>query len=75
MLRNHSQLKEEDNSPEVANNEKDLCSLTDTEFKRETMKILKEVRLIIKELRSYMNNNAYYFRKELEYIRRNTEKL
>ena len=29
-LRNHSQLKEQENSP--ANNETDLCSLTDTEF-------------------------------------------
>ena len=26
-LRNHSQLKEQENSPEEANNERDLCSL------------------------------------------------
>ena len=28
-LRNHSQLKEQENSPEGANNERDLCSLKD----------------------------------------------
>ena len=67
-LRNHSHLKEQENSPEAANNEIDPGSLTDTEFKRERMKILKE-------LRTDMNNNADYFRKELENIRRNMEKL
>ena len=45
-LRNYSQLKEQENSPEAANNETDLCSLTDTEFKREIMQILKELRQI-----------------------------
>ena len=40
-LRNHSQLKQED-SPEAANNETDLCSLIYIEFKREIVKILKE---------------------------------
>ena len=35
MLRNHSQLKEEENSSEAANNETDLCSIIDTEYKRE----------------------------------------
>ena len=57
-LRNHSQLKEQENSHKAANNETDLCSLTDTEFKRETVKILKELRLNIKELRVNMNSNA-----------------
>ena len=42
MLRNHSQLKEQKNSPEGANNETDLCSLTDTEFKKETVRIKSE---------------------------------
>ena len=63
-LRNHSQLKEQENSPEAANNETDLCSLTDIEFKREIVKILKE-------LREDINSNADSFRKELENIRRN----
>ena len=45
--RNHDQLKEQ-NSPEAANNETDLCSLTDIEFKRKIVKILKELRLNIK---------------------------
>ena len=39
-LRNHSQLKDE-NSYEAANNETDLCSLTDIDFQREVVKILK----------------------------------
>ena len=66
-LRNHSQLKEQ-NSHEAANNEIDLCSLTDFEFKREIVKILKE-------LREDINSNADSFRKELENIRRSQEKL
>ena len=65
-LRNHSQLKE--NSPKAINNETDLCSMTDTEFKREIVKTLKE-------LREDMNSNADSLRKELENIRRSQEKL
>ena len=74
-LRNHSQVKELENSPKAANNETELCSLTDIEFKREIMKILKELRLNIKELRENMNSTADIFRKKLENIRRNIEKL
>uniref|UniRef100_A0A8D1G5F2 L1 transposable element RRM domain-containing protein n=1 Tax=Sus scrofa TaxID=9823 RepID=A0A8D1G5F2_PIG len=66
--RNNSQLKEQGNSPKADNNETDLCSLTDIEFKREVLKILKE-------LREDINSNADSFRKELENIRRNQEKL
>ena len=61
-LRNHSQLKEQENSPEEANNETDLCSLTDSEFKKEIVKILKELRANMKELRVDMNSNADSFR-------------
>ena len=67
-LRNHSQLKQQENSPKADNNETDLCSLTDTEFKSEVLKTLKE-------LREDMKNNADSFRKELENIRRSQEKL
>ena len=67
-LRNHSQLKEQENSREAASNETDLCSLTDIEFKREVLKILKE-------LGEDINSNADSFRKELENIRRGQEKL
>ena len=67
-LRNHSQLKDQENSPETANNETDICSVIDTEFKREEVKILKE-------LREDMNSNAATLRKELENIRRSQEKL
>ena len=67
-LRNHSQLKQQENSPKAINNETDLCSLTDFEFKRERVKILKE-------LREDMNGNADSFKNELENIRRSQEKL
>ena len=49
-LRNHSQLKEQISHKEE-NNETDLCSLTDIDFKKEIIKILKDLRLNIKELR------------------------
>ena len=58
-LRNHSQLNQRENSPKAGNNETDLCSLTEFEFKREIVKILKE-------LREDMNSNADSLRKELE---------
>ena len=66
-LRNHSQLKEQENSPEAANNETDLCRLTDIELKKEMVKILKELRVDV-------NGNAVYFGKELENRRRSQEK-
>ena len=62
-LRNLSQLKQQENSPKAVNNETKLCSLTDFEFKREIVKILKV-------LREDMNSNADSLRKELENIRR-----
>ena len=43
-LRNHSQLKQQQNSSKAVKNETDLFSLTDFEFKREIVKILKELR-------------------------------
>ena len=66
--RNYSQAKEQDNSPEEANNETDLCILTNTKFKKEIVKIPKE-------LKADMNSNADYLRKELENQRRSQEKL
>ncbi|WP_329791886.1 hypothetical protein, partial [Escherichia coli] len=57
-LRNHPQSNQQENSPKTVNNETDLCSLTDLEFKRERVKILKE-------LREDMNSNADYIRKEI----------
>ena len=74
-LRNHSQLKDEENSPEGTNNETDLCIRTDTKFKKEILKILKELRVKMKELRVDMNSKADYFGKELENIQRSQEKL
>ena len=74
-LRNHSELKEQENSLGGANNETDLCSLRDTKFKKVIVKILKELRVGMKKLIGDMNSNADYFRKELENIRRNHEKL
>ena len=42
--RNHSQLNDQEKSPERANTETDL---TDTDFKMEIMKTLKELRKVI----------------------------
>ena len=64
----HPQLKEQENSPKVNNNETDFYSQTDNEFKREVLKILKE-------LREDMNSNEDSFRKKLENISRSEEKL
>ena len=66
--RNHSKLNQQENSPKAVNNETELYSLTDVEFKRERVKILKE-------LRQDMNSNADTLRKDLENIRRSQEKL
>ena len=67
-LRNHSQLNQQENSPKAVNKERDLCSLIDLEFKREIVKILKE-------LREDRNSNSDSHRKELENLRRRQEKL
>ena len=40
----NSQLKQQENSPKAVNKETDLCSLTDLEFKRDIVKIRKELR-------------------------------
>ena len=63
-FRNHSQLKEQENSPKAVNNETELHSPTDIEFKRETVKIPKEFRLNTKELRENTNSNADSLRME-----------
>ena len=57
-LRNHSQLKQQENSPKAVKNEIEICSLTDLDFKRETVKILKE-------LREGRNSSADSLRKKL----------
>jgi len=53
----NSQLKQQENSPKAVNKETDLCSLTDLEFKRDMVKIRKE-------LREDSNRNADSLRKE-----------
>ena len=45
------------------------------EFKKEIVKIRKELRANTKELRAVMNSNAGYLRQELENIRTSQEKL
>ena len=73
-LRNHYQFKEQKNSSETANNEIYVCSLTESEFKVEVVKILKELRLNIKELCVDINSNTDYFREEEGNIRMKLEK-
>ena len=65
-LRNHSQLKQQQNSSKAVNNETETCSLADLEFERETVKILKK-------LREDMNSNADSLRKELKNVSRSQE--
>jgi len=64
QLRNDSQLKQQENSPEAANRETDFDSLIGHEFQMEIVKILKELRVNRKELRADMHSNADYFRKD-----------
>ena len=64
---NHSQLKAQENALEGTNNEIDLFRLMDTKFKKEVMKIWKE-------LRKVFNRNADYGKKELETVMRSQEK-
>ena len=52
-----------------------LFSLIGTEFKREIVKILKELRGNMKELRVDMSSNSDYLRKELDNIGSIPEKL
>ena len=66
--RKYSQLKEQDKSPERTNNETDHTSLLKPEFKKEVIKILKE-------LRKSINRNADHYYKELERIKVNSSKL
>ena len=61
--RNHFQLKDQEHSTERTNNKADLFSLTDTDFKKEIVEILKELRKVI-------IRNAEYCKKELETIKR-----
>lgn len=51
-------LRDLENAPEGTNNETDLFNLIDTEFKKEVVKILKE-------LRKTVNINADYCKKKL----------
>ena len=65
--RNYSQLKEQEKSHERTNNERDLTSLLDPEFK-------KEVIIVLKELRKIINRNGDHCNKELETIKRSQSK-
>ena len=55
--RNHSHLKDQENSPEGTKNETDLFSLIDTGFKKEVMKILKELRKAVNRNADYCKRN------------------
>ena len=55
--RHHIQIKDQENSPQRTNNETDLFSLIDTEFKKEIMKILKELRKAIDINADYCKKN------------------
>ena len=66
--KNHSQLKDQENCLKRTIIETDLFSLINTDFKKEIMKILKELRKAVKW-------NTDYSKKELETRKRSWEKL
>ena len=66
--RKYSQLKGQEKSPERTDNETDLSSISHPEFKKEVIKMLKEIRKVI--IRNVDDCN-----KELEIIKRNQSKL
>jgi len=55
--RSHSQLKNQESSPQRTKNETALFVLIDTEFKNEIMKILKDLRKTIIKHRTFINRN------------------
>ena len=67
MQRNYSQLKAQ-KSLESPNDETDLSSPPDADFRMEAIKMLKELRKII-------GRNTDYCNKELEATKRNQSKL
>lgn len=56
--RNHSQLEDQEKSPERRNNKTDFFSLIHGKFKKEIMKTVKKLRTT--------DRNADYYEKELE---------
>ena len=63
--RNFFQL-EEQNSPERTNNETDLSSLLDLKFKKEVIKILKELRKIISKNADHCKRTRNYKHESIE---------
>ena len=75
-VRKHFQLNEHENSSEGANRVKQTSAVEiDTKFKKEIVKIPKELRVNMKKLKVDMNSNADYFIKELENMRRSQKKI
>ena len=72
--RNHSQLKEQENSPEGKNNKTDLCSLIDW-VQRGDGENTEVIKGEYEGIRTDIGSDADYFRKGLENIRRSQEKL
>ena len=73
--RNHSQIKEQEHSPERRDNEADLFSLKDTEFKKEIIKILKELRKAADKNADYCKKRTKNFKKEPRKIHFPRQKL
>ena len=65
--RNHSQLKDQENSPEGTNNVTDLFSLIETKFKKGGKENSEGIKAI--------DRNADYCKKELETISRSQKEL
>ena len=55
--RSYSQWKEQDKSPERTNSETDLISLLDPVFKKEVIKMLKELKNIMDRMQITLTRN------------------
>ena len=73
--RNHSHLKEQENSPKRTDNEADLFSLKDTEFKKEIIKIPKELRKAVDKNADYCKKRTKNFKEEPRKIHLPRQKL
>ena len=62
--RQQSQFKNQENSPERTENETDLFSLTDTEFTKEIIKMMKELRMAIDRNEDYYKKGIRDYKEE-----------
>ena len=67
--RSYFQLKDQENSPERTINETDFFTLTDSEFKKEIIKILKELKKAIDRNADFCKKGTRNYKEEPRKIR------